>query len=112
MRTGLVRVAVSKRKLVAQGKTELTEPAVVGSCFTNPDATGVVGMGLLVGTRRKAAWIRHPMGAVEKLGGFKNHLYDMLVAMMSRCNAGVEVKEEDVHLGCNLFAGPSLICFD
>jgi hypothetical protein len=37
------------------------------------------------------------MRTVEKLSGFKNHLYDMLVAMMSRCKAGIEGKEEDVH---------------
>ena len=37
------------------------------------------------------------MRAVEKLGCFKNHLYDMLVAMMNRCNLRVEVEEEDVH---------------
>jgi hypothetical protein len=37
------------------------------------------------------------MGAVEELSGFKNHLYDMLVAMMSRCDARIKVEEEDVH---------------
>jgi len=42
------------------------------------------------------------MGAVEKLSGFKDHLYDMLVAMMNRCKAGAEVEEEDIHDGRDL----------
>jgi hypothetical protein len=37
------------------------------------------------------------MGGVEKLCRFKDHLYDMFVAMMSRCNARIKVKEEDIH---------------
>jgi hypothetical protein len=63
-------------------------------------------MGLLVRARGKAVWVNDPMGAVEKLSSFENHLYDMLVAMMSRCDASIEVKEEDVHLGTFHFLAP------
>jgi len=107
-----VGVAVSKCKLVTQGNAKLAEPAVISTWLTYPDGTGMVDMGLAVRTRRKPARVNDPVGRIEKLCGFKNHLYDMLVAMMSRCNAGIEVKEEDVHLGCGLLAGPSAICFD
>jgi hypothetical protein len=39
------------------------------------------------------------VGRIEELGSFKDHLYDMLVAMMFRGFAGIEGEEEDVHLG-------------
>jgi hypothetical protein len=51
------------------------------------------------------------MGTVEKLSSFKDHLYDMLVAMMSRSEAGTQVKEEDVHGNTVHGAYPPAICF-
>jgi hypothetical protein len=39
------------------------------------------------------------MGRVQKLRCFKDHLYDMLVAMIFRGGLGVEGKEEDIHSG-------------
>jgi hypothetical protein len=39
----------------------------------------------------------NPVGGIQKLSGFEDHLYDMLVAMMFRSNAGIEREEEDVH---------------
>ncbi len=39
------------------------------------------------------------MSRIQELGSFKDHLYDMLVAMMFRSNARVEGKEEDIHGG-------------
>jgi hypothetical protein len=51
------------------------------------------------------------VGTIEELGGFKDHLYDMLVAMMFRGFAGIEGKEEDVHGGHGSVSCPPRICF-
>jgi len=99
---GLVDSAISKCKLITQSKTELAEPAVVGARLADPDGAGMVGVCLLVGARGKATRVNDPVGAVEKLSGFKDHLYDMFVAMMNRCKAGAEVEEEDIHDGRDL----------
>jgi hypothetical protein len=112
MGAGLVDLAISKRIFIAQGETKLTEPPVIGPGLPNPDSTRVVRMGLLVGVRRETSRVNDPVRAIEKLCTFKDHLYDMLVAMMFRGLAGIEREEEDVHGGHGSSPGPSKICFD
>ncbi len=50
----------------------------------------------------KTRGIGEPMRTVQELRSFKDHLYDMLVAMMFRSNASVKREEEDVHSGGRL----------
>jgi hypothetical protein len=112
MGSGLVDAAVAKRKLVTQGKSELAEPPVIGPGLPNPDGTRVIHMGLLVGVLGESQPGLRPVRRVEELGSFKDHLYDMLVAMMFRSFAGIEGKEEDVHGGYGSISCPPQICFD
>jgi hypothetical protein len=112
MGAGLVDLAISKRIFIAQGESELTEPPVVGPGLPNPDSTRVVRMGLLVGIGRQETCVGHPVRAIEKLCAFKDHLYDMLVAMMFRGVAGIEREEEDIHGGQERWVCLSKICFD
>jgi hypothetical protein len=109
--SGLVDLAIAKRKLVTQGESEFAEPAVIGPGLPNPDAAGMVGMGLLVRSCRETTRVNDPVGTIEELGRFKDHLYDMLVAMMFRSDAGIEGKEEDVHGGHRSSPRRSPICF-
>ena len=98
MRFGLVfLVSVAKAVFLAQPVAELAEPDVVGQTLTRPDRAGMVEVRLLVGILGKDHSLFAPMSRVEELGGFEDHLYDMLVAMIFRGGFGVEGKEEDVH---------------
>jgi hypothetical protein len=91
MGASLVDLAIAKRELIAQSKSKFAQPPVIGTRLANPDGTGVVAMSLFVCSRLESGCVYDPMGRVEKLCGFKNHLYDMLVAMMNRCHTCVEV---------------------
>ena len=53
------------------------------------------------------------MRSRQQLCSFKDHLYDMLVAMMFRSNAGIEGEEEDVHGGdCIATSNQSIFSID
>ena len=95
----LVNLSVSKRVLLTQRQSQLTEPYVVVNALARPDRARVIGMCLPVRARRENALIDNPMDTIQQLCSFKDHLYDMLVAMMFRSFAVIEVEEEDIHFG-------------
>jgi hypothetical protein len=57
----------------------------------------MIGMRLAVRILGKSLWIEYPVGRIQKLCSFEDHLYDMLVAMILRGLARNRVKIEDVH---------------
>jgi hypothetical protein len=99
MSLGLVLLPVTKGVFTAERQPEVREPAIVLDRLADPDSTWVIGMRLAICIRKKVVRIYDPVGAVEELGGFKNHLDDMLVAMILGGFAGDEREDEDIHGG-------------
>ena len=92
--------------------SEPTEPEVVLERTADPFATWMVSVrGLVTGLfgshcKRCVRKIRRflarhggkdPMGRVEELTGFKDHLDDMFVAMPFGALTGIRMEEEDIH---------------
>jgi hypothetical protein len=84
---------------LAEVPPKVRQPEVVGETFTNPNGTGMVSMRLLVCSLRKFSWTQHVMCRVQKLSGFKDHLYNMFVTMAFRREAWVTMKDKDIHFG-------------
>ena len=95
----LLVLTVTILVLFTEEPTKVCEPLIVRDTFTSPNSTGVVGMSLFVSIRGKiCATVENPVGGIEQLCGFEDHLYDMLVAMIFRSEFGTEIEEEDIHL--------------
>lgn len=96
--------------LVAQRQAELAQPDIVVEAGTGPDGRRV----LLILNREVAALLGalplrsrgeigitldDVMSRVEKLGGLKNHLDDMLITMPTRTARCLVTEIEDIHAG-------------
>ena len=72
-------------------ETEFAEPLVIVKAFADPNRGGMIVVCLFVRVLREhISRRRNPVGSIEKLGSFEDHLYDMLVAMIFRGGLGIE----------------------
>jgi hypothetical protein len=92
-------LSISIRVFAAEAKAEVREPTIVLGGLAHPNCAWVVGVRLAIGVCRDVVRIYDPVCAVQKLSGFKNHLDDMLVAMILGGFAGVQREYEDIHGG-------------
>jgi hypothetical protein len=92
-------LSISIRVFTTEAKPEVREPTIVLGGLAHPNCAWVVGVRLAIGVCRDVVRIYDPVCAVQKLSGFKNHLDDMLVAMILGGFAGVQRKYEDIHSG-------------
>jgi hypothetical protein len=96
---GLMMLSITIRVFATEAKPEIREPTIVLSGLAHPNCAWVIGVRLAIGVCRDVVGIYDPVCAVQKLSGFKNHLDDMLVAMILGGFAGVQRKYEDIHGG-------------
>jgi hypothetical protein len=90
-------VSIPKSIFLTQPIAQLSKPHVIGQALTCPNRTRMIEMCLLVGVLRQNHAFLIPVSRIQELSCFKDHLYNMLVAMIFRGFFGIEREEEDVH---------------
>jgi hypothetical protein len=97
-------VSIAKPILLTQPISEFSKPRVIGETLASPDRTRMVKVCPLVSILGKNQSFLIPVCRIQQLGSFKDHLYDMLVAMIFRGFLWVEREEKDIHSGVGLHA--------
>lgn len=102
----------AKGEFLTEAETETAQPLVMVEALTHPDRTGVCGIVDRViapgarGLHRRVfetgeavlSHLEYPVGRIQELGGFQDHLHDVLVAVPSGTTARIGVQKEDIHV--------------